>query len=317
VVEAEITQIKKEIIETHNLIIKTDNLVKNLSADIRNIQKMQERYERKYIFNSVVAYVIFVIIIFSGVYVAFDAKNGVIRREKEILQAKLDKVEKEAAELKKEYSSRVQQEKAAERFLRFKKDGKDLDALKIAEGIELNRLSAVQSELVGKEIEALRTKLAQVAYDASKALYNKAHLKRSLRELERALSYKPPVGILAPIHQHRGLVLSKLGKNAQAADAYLKAVAADPESSSVAYLLYMAGGLLEASGDVPQALSVYERILNEHPSASQASYARRRILRLSKPGSTVAPLPPPKPKPKPKPKPDTPNGGSSAAQPGD
>jgi hypothetical protein len=100
-IEDDIQEVKKEVTKTHNLIIKTDNLVKNLSSEIRQIQKKQEKYERKYIFNSVVAYVIFVIIIFGGLYVAFDAKVGVVRREKEVLEEKLSKIETERDDLQK------------------------------------------------------------------------------------------------------------------------------------------------------------------------------------------------------------------------
>ena len=146
-IEDDIHEVKKEVTKTHNLIIKTDNLVKNLSSEIRQIQKKQEKYERKYIFNSVVAYVIFVIIIFGGLYVAFDAKVGVVRREKEVLEEKLSKTETERDDLQKKLSVRAQQERVTERFLRLKRQKQDFDALKEADRLDAKVLSPLLSNL--------------------------------------------------------------------------------------------------------------------------------------------------------------------------
>ncbi len=85
-------------------------MIKSLSAEIRQIQKKQETYERKYIFNSAVAYIVFVVIIFVGLYIAFDAKVGVVRREKEIEIENAKKARAEANELQSKLSSRSQQE---------------------------------------------------------------------------------------------------------------------------------------------------------------------------------------------------------------
>jgi tetratricopeptide (TPR) repeat protein len=319
-VEDAIAEIKKEIIESHNLIIKTDNLVKNLSSEIRQVQKKQERYERKYIFNSVVAYVIFVVVIFGGLYVAFDAKVAVVRREKETLEESLAKAQSEVKELQGKLSFRSQQEKTTERFLQLKQENRPLDALKVVEALDSNRLSPVLARLVTRESEELRLKLANDALEAGKILYQKAHLNKSLRELNRALEVKPQGELLSKVYHQRAIVLLKLNRNAQAAESFLAAADADTESGSTDNLLFMAAGTMENSGDVPRALEVYERLLKNHPKSPYASQARRRIARLTgkkaslevkppkpeteedsgtkpKPGSGTTTKPVPKPKP--------------------
>jgi tetratricopeptide (TPR) repeat protein len=293
-VEDVVSEIKKEIIESHNLIIKTDNLVKNLASEIKAVQKKQERYERKYIFNSVVAYVIFVVVIFGGLYVAFDAKVGVVRHEKEALEEKLTKAKAEMDELQNKLSVKARQEKVTERFLRLKKENRPFDALKVAENLDPNMLSPVLAHMVETETRDLRRTLATEALDAGKTLYQKAHLNKALRELDRAMQIKPPAELASKIERQRAQVLLKLNRNAQAAEAFLAASQADPTSKSADYLLYMAAGTLETSGDVPRALQAYERILKEHPESPYASQARRRIATLTRKGKLETP--PPKPK---------------------
>jgi TolA-binding protein len=322
-VEDDIHEVLKEITKTHNLIIKTDNLVKNLSSEIRQIQKKQEKYERKYIFNSVVAYVIFVIIIFGGLYVAFEAKVGVVRREKEVLEEKLGQTEAERDDLTKKLSIRAQQERVTERFLRLKRQKQDFDALKEADHLDAKVLSPLLSELVRKEADDLRSRMADVALQEGKSLLQKGHLARALREFDRAIKVRPPGPMLAQVYYQRGLALQKLNKIANAAEAFLAATEADPESSIADDALFQAGTSLETSGDVPRALSIYERFLNDYGTSRHASQVRFRVTKLTRsgPGPAVAPPAPtgtpagtegPKPEPseKPKPTPKPPEGGS-------
>ena len=327
-IEDDIHDVKKEVTKTHNLIIKTDNLVKNLSSEIRQIQKKQEKYERKYIFNSVVAYVIFVIIIFGGLYVAFDAKVGVVRREKEVLEEKLSKTEAERDEMQKKLSVRAQQERVTERFLRLKRQKQDYDALKEADRLDAKVLSPLLSDLVRKEADDLRTRLAGVALQEGKSLLQKGHLMRALREFDRAVKVRPPGPMLAQVHFQRGQALQKLNKIAKAAESFLAAAEADPDSLIADTALFSAGQCLETSGDVPRALSIYERFLNDYGTSKHASQVRWRVTKLtrSSPGGPVTPPAPggtpegtevekPKPedKPKPKPKPKPAEGGSEGA----
>ncbi len=296
----EIGEIRKEIIESHNLIIKTDNLIKNLSSDLKQIHKKQERYERKYIFNSVTAYIIFVVVIFGGLYVAFDAKTGVVVKEKERIEKDLELQKAEIVKLQKKISQRSQQDRIAERFLRLKKEDRNLDALKVAESLDSLQVSPLIDYLVTKEAEELRLKLAGDTMDAGKALFNKGLLSKALREFERAAEIKPPGALLAQIHLHRATVLQKLNRTAKAADSFLAAVDADPQSTFADFALFMAATTLETSGDVPRALDGYKRLIEEYTKSKHIHFARRRVeklMRLGPPGSLPESLEQPDSKP--------------------
>lgn len=325
-VEDDIHDVKKEVTKTHNLIIKTDNLVKNLSSEIRQIQKKQEKYERKYIFNSVVAYVIFVIIIFGGLYVAFEAKGGVVRREKNLLEEKLSKTESERDDLKKKLSIRAQQERVIKRFLRLKRNNQDFEALKEADRLDAKVLSPLFHELVKKEVDDLRYRMAGVSLRQGKSLLQKGHLMRAIRQLDRALKVRPPGRTLAQVHYQRGHAWQKLNKIAKAAEDFLAAAEADPDSPFADDALFHAGTCLETSGDVPRAMSIYERFLNDYESSRHASQVRRRVAKLTRSGPKPALIPPApgdptetgtevlKPKPKPTPKPSEGGPGESPSE---
>ena len=308
-VEDDVQEIKKEIIQSHNLVIKTDNLIKNLSSEIRQIQKKQESYERKYWINSVAAYVIIAALCFIGVYVGFEAKIDVVRREKAQLEEDVEKARSEAEDLQAKLSVRAQQEKAAEHLLRLKRDKRDDEALKVAEGLDINRLSPVLGRLVSRETEDLRLKIGAESLERGKSLYSRGYLKRSLQEFDRAIEVHPPDEILSDAHYQRAQLHLKMNKTAKAAEDFLLAVAAAPQASYADYALHQAASALEASGDVPRALEAYQRVVHEYPSCRWVANAKRRIARLTpakdkEPVSKPKPEPETKPEPAPKPEPE-------------
>ncbi len=279
--EEDIQEIKKETIQSHNLIIKTDNLVANLASEIRQIQKKQDRYERKYWINSVAAYVIIAALSFGGVYIGFDAKVGAIKSEKKQIEEQLAKTKKDLEALQKKISIRAQQEKSVEHLLRLKREKRFDDALKVASDLDTNRMSPVLGRLVSREADELRQWIGSSALAAGKSLLEKGYLRRALRQFNRALDVEPPGSVSGQAHYHRAELLLKLNKSAKAAEDFIAAQKVAPKASFADLALFQAGGSLESSGDVPRALSAYTKLLKEYPGSKRASAARRRIARLT------------------------------------
>src|SRR6187397_1785443 len=80
-VDEELREIKREIIESRGLVIKTNNLTNALSADIKSIAKRQQVYERRLSWNSATAYVVFVVVVFAALKLAWDARIDQIKAE--------------------------------------------------------------------------------------------------------------------------------------------------------------------------------------------------------------------------------------------
>src|ERR1044071_8832362 len=79
----EIREIKTEIIESRGLIIKTNNLTNSLAADLKSIAKRQAGYERRFTWNSAVAYALFATLSFVGLKLWSDVRINEIDSEKE------------------------------------------------------------------------------------------------------------------------------------------------------------------------------------------------------------------------------------------
>ena len=90
----DIREVKKEIVEIRSLVIRTNNLTSAQGADLKTVAKKQKTYERRMLWNSAVAYVLFVVLIFVGLKMAYD-----VRIDKD--EERIGKLEEEKSELKK------------------------------------------------------------------------------------------------------------------------------------------------------------------------------------------------------------------------
>ncbi|HPB98940.1 MAG TPA: hypothetical protein PKW66_23655, partial [Polyangiaceae bacterium] len=95
----ELREIKREIIESRGLVIKTNNLTNALAADIKSIAKRQQGYERRIVWNSATAYVVFVIVVFVALKLAWDARVDAVRAETEQTRAKATRLEAELRDI--------------------------------------------------------------------------------------------------------------------------------------------------------------------------------------------------------------------------
>src|SRR5690349_17578293 len=126
-VDDELAEIKREIIESRGLVIKTNNLTNALSADIKSIAKRQQTYERRFSWNSAVAYVIFVIVGFTALKFAWDARVDAVKSETEHLSADNERLRKDAREAQKRDEDRARAEAKAALFYDLLRQGKRVD----------------------------------------------------------------------------------------------------------------------------------------------------------------------------------------------
>src|SRR6186997_2765090 len=85
-------EIRREVIESRNLVIKTDNLLKNLHAELKLVGKRQEDFARRQWISSAVAYLLFVGLCVAGVIAISNARSQQATQEK-------DRLDKQVAEL--------------------------------------------------------------------------------------------------------------------------------------------------------------------------------------------------------------------------
>lgn len=163
-VDEELRDIKREIIESRGLVIKTNNLTNALSADIKSIAKRQQTYERRLSWNSATAYVVFVVVVFAALKLAWDARIDQIKAETEQRVQDIERLRKEARDAQKRDEDRARAEARAAQFYDLVRQGKRLELVEQWEAMKKEPLSKAEASMFADAVERARNELATQLY---------------------------------------------------------------------------------------------------------------------------------------------------------
>ncbi len=162
--EDELQEIKREIVEIRGLSIKSANVVGALGADIKSIARRQLDYERRINWNSATAYVVFVIVVFTALKFAVDARVDAI-------VAKNSHWEKEAgrlAQFEKDIAEREEERKrtaeASARFYDLIRQNKRAEIVRGFDAVKALPLSKAELGLFTDAVDHAKGELAVTFY---------------------------------------------------------------------------------------------------------------------------------------------------------
>src|SRR5919108_5460603 len=93
--DRDLDALRREIIESRNLVIKTDNLLKNLHAELKQMGRKQELFEKRHMTTSVAAYVLFATIATIGAFAFARSEIRGAREEAVANEARANQLTKE------------------------------------------------------------------------------------------------------------------------------------------------------------------------------------------------------------------------------
>jgi len=188
--DEELREIKREIIESRGLIIKTNNLTNALSADIKSIAKRQQTYERRLSWNSATAYIVFVVVVFAALKLAWDARVEQIKAETDQRAVDNDRLRKELREAQKRDEDRARGEARAAQFYDLIRQGKRVDLVEQWESMKKEPLSKAEIATFSDAVERARNELAGQLYQQG---MDKARVQRwqeAANLFEESIRYK-------------------------------------------------------------------------------------------------------------------------------
>jgi TolA-binding protein len=189
-VDEELREIKREIIESRGLVIKTNNLTNALSADIKSIAKRQQTYERRLSWNSATAYIVFVIVVFAALKVAWDARIDQIKAETEQRQHDNDRLRKELRDAQKRDEDRARAESRAAQFYDLVRLGKRADLVEQWEAVKKEPLSKAEMVFFTDAVERARNELAAQLYQQGADKVRVQRWQEAATAFEESLKYK-------------------------------------------------------------------------------------------------------------------------------
>lgn len=189
-VDEELREIKREIIESRASVIKTNNLTNALSADIKSIAKRQQTYERRLSWNSATAYIVFVIVVFAALKVAWDARVDQIKGETEQRTLDNERLRKEQRDALKRDEDRARAEARAAQFYELVRSGKRPELIDQWEQVKKEPLSKAEAAMFSDAVEHARNDLAGQQYQQGMDKVRVQRWQEAAGAFEESLKYK-------------------------------------------------------------------------------------------------------------------------------
>ena len=193
--DEELREIKREIIESRGLVIKTNNLTSALSADIKSIAKRQQGYERRISWNSAVAYIVFVIVVFAGLKLAMDARREQLTEKADAFAADNVRLKGELRDLHERDRERGAAEARAAQFYDLIRQGKRADLVDQWELVKNQPLSKAEQAIFSDAVEKARNELAGQLYQQAMDKVRVQRWQEAATAFEQSLHYKEDAAI--------------------------------------------------------------------------------------------------------------------------
>jgi TolA-binding protein len=198
-VDDELGEIKREIIESRGLVIKTNNLTNALSADIKSIAKRQQSYERRLSWNSATAYVVFVLVVFTALKFAWDARVDYVATETQQKAAENDRLRKETREAQKREEDQVRAEMKAQAFYELVRQGKRAEFVKTFETLKNEPLTKTELAFFADAVDRARNELAAQSYQLGQEKVRVQRWQEAATAFEESLEDKEDSAVSANV----------------------------------------------------------------------------------------------------------------------
>jgi TolA-binding protein len=277
----EIREIKTEIIESRSLIIKTNNLTNSLAADIKSIAKRQAGYERRFTWNSAVAYVLFATLSFVGLKLWSDVRINEIGSEKVELTRQVKELRHDLEEETRRAEKREQAEaKAAAFYALIRKK----DYTRVVEGydeIRQEQLSKAEAEFFSDTEERFRLQLSVNAYQAGLGLMRTGRYAEAAESFQDAIRLKEEASHVPAVKLDLARALLHLGRAGEATLLAQEVIDQNIDKELQDDATWLLSECADDLGNIDDARNALRALLRRWPRSALIPDARKRLSDLN------------------------------------
>lgn len=280
-IDDEVREIKTEIVESRGLVIKTNNLANSLAADIKSIAKRQASYERRFNWNSAVAYVIFATLAFVGLKLWSDVRIREIEAKKEDLAREVKELRHDLAEETRRAEKREQAEVRAAEFyqlIRKKELNRVVDGY---EDLSQDELSKAEGEFFRDTYDRFRLELSVNAYQTGLGLIRTGRYAEAAESLQESIRLKEEASHIPAVKLNLARALAKLGRAGEATVLAQQVLDQNIDRELQASAAWLLSECAEDLGDIDAARDALRMLLRRWPRSALVPDARKRVGELT------------------------------------
>lgn len=273
-IDEELLDIKREIIESRGLVIKTNNLTNALSADLKSIAKRQGTYERRISWNSATAYIVFVLVVFGALKLAWDARVDQVTAKTQEQGADNERLRKELKETLKREEDRARAEARAAQFYELVRQGKRADIVDGYPALAKEPLSKTEAAVFTDAVERARSELAQQLYLAGMDKMKVQRWQEAASQFEDSLRHRDDASTTGPVRLALAETQRKLGKQKDAVAQLQKLLEGSPPRELQDDALYLMAKCQEDLHAWNDAKETWRELIRKHADSHFVAEAR-------------------------------------------
>jgi len=278
--DKELSDIRREVIESRNLVIKTDNLLKSLHAEVKAVGKRQDEFQKHQWLSSVAAYFAFALIAITVSLVVSSIRASSDKHERERLekaiadltaQVEKDRVEQQAVQA----ASR----RAGDAYRQMTTLSGD-DRLRGADALaklDTSRISPLEKQALTDRADALRREIGQTALERGRNAFRKNDMKGAIADLSRFMAMNPPEQEALEASYFLGVAYSLSKRYEEAVPPLARFVSGDKKAKSREHAMYLLAHSYEQTGQLDKSAETAREALMTYPNSGFANQMRARL----------------------------------------
>ena len=272
--------IKREVIESRNLVIKTDSLLKNLHAELKLLGKQQGDFRKKIWVSSAAAYVLFALLCGVGAVSIGSLRASTAKAELSKAREVAEEAKVQMKEMREERQLReaaLRQATDAFRTMSASQGDERLKGIEALSKLEVDKLPVLVREMLTDKAEQLKKEIGALAFERGKQAMRRQEFAVAIPAFTQFIDLKPPESDMLEASFQLGNALVQTRSHAAALEHLQRYVAANKRGRSREFAQLLLVQALDATGEKEEAAKVAREALDGNPSGEFASNFRNRL----------------------------------------
>lgn len=272
----ELSEIKREIVESRGLVIKTNNLTNALAADLKGITKRQAAFERRAFWNSAGANGLFVLVVIAVVALAWDARMDSVEAKTKGAAERILALEEEKKQARQKIDERAAAESAAAAFYEVVRSERQKEIIDGFEALRKMPLSRAELSFFQDAVDKAKSELSVKAYQQGLDLMRTGRWHEAAVAFEEAVSRKGSGAHIPSAKLNLSRAYQKLNRQRDAIPILMPLSEASPDPEimdDATFLLAQCFIEIQAYNDAKSTLRAFIRRFPESPLINDARMA--------------------------------------------
>ncbi len=278
--DKELSDIRREVIESRNLVIRADNQLKTLHAEVKTVGRRLDEAMLQQRYSSVAAYVLFALLAVGAGLIVSIVRGSVAAHEHDRLTQQLSEATAALEQARAQAASAAAASRSASDVYRTLAEGpvdERLKAVPALARLDQAHLTPLERRALQERVEMTRREVGTAALERGRLASRRGDFASASEELSRFLALEPAEGDALEASFLLGTAYARNGRPAEAIPLLSRVVEKDKNPKRREEAMALLSLAYEQTGQPERAAQVARAALEASPDSPWAPAFRSRL----------------------------------------